>query len=144
MNAAHERCTGGKSLCLPTQFALLSVILHPRKGLQRGDTAGDQSLCKEPSGQVLQPAPCHEQQQNTEFTHPGCGNPCPRLDFAVPAGAEAVRLSEGTRCCVGRAEVAKAGSAELGGRARSNLRLCHLSQLHVDTALNMEMKENLL
>lgn len=64
-----------------------------------------------PSGQVLQAAPCHEQQQDTVLAHPGCGNPCPRMDFAVPVGAEAVRISEDARCCVGGAEVAEAGSA---------------------------------
>lgn len=99
-SAAPERCTGGKSLCLPPQRALLSVILHLRKSSLLGDTAGDWSLYKQPSGQVLQPVPCHEQQQSTEFAHPRCGNPCPGMDFAVPVGAEAVRFPEGTRCCV--------------------------------------------
>lgn len=68
----------------------------------QGDTAGDYTSAAT--------CPCHEQQQNTELAHPGCGNLCPRMDFAVPVGAEAVRFSEDTRCCVGRAEVAEAGS----------------------------------
>lgn len=41
---------------------------------------------------------------------PGCPDPSSGVDFAVPAGAEAIRFSEGTSCCVGRAEVAEAGS----------------------------------
>lgn len=40
----------------------------------------------------------------------GWSNPPSRVDFAIPAGAETIRFSEGTRCCVGRAEVAEAGS----------------------------------
>lgn len=44
---------------------------------------------------------------NVVLGRPGCDNSSSRVDFAVPAGAEAVRFSEGTRCCVGRAEVAE-------------------------------------
>jgi len=41
---------------------------------------------------------------------PGCGNRSAGVDIAVRGGAKAVRFSEGTGCCVGRAEVAEAGS----------------------------------
>lgn len=109
-----------------------------------GDTAADWCLYKQPSGQVLQPAPCPEQQQNRELAHPGCGNPRPRMDLAVPVGAEAVRFSEGTRCCVGEQRWQRPDLQGLGCRAQSNLRHCCLSQMDVDAVLNMEMKENLL
>lgn len=81
---------------------------------------------------------------NVVLGQSGCDNSSSRVDFAVPAGAEAIRFSEGTKCCVGRAEVADLQELWFSSSVQSNLRHRHLSQLDVDAILNMEMVENLL
>lgn len=138
--AAHECCTGGKSLWLPTQFAFSVSNFAPKEG----DTAADWSVYEQPSGQVQQPAPYHEQHQDTELAHPGCGNPRPRMDLAVPVGAELSGFLRAPGAVWGEQRWQRPDLQELGCRVPSNLRRCHLSQLDVDTVLNMEMKENLL
>lgn len=102
----------------------------------QGNTAGDYTSAAT--------CPCHEQQQNTELAHPGCGNLCPRMDFAVPVGLKLSGFLRTPGAVWGEQRWQRPDLQELGCSIQSNLRYCHLSQLDVDAVLNMEIEENLL
>lgn len=144
-SSAHEHCTGGKSLCLPTQCALLSVILHLRKSSLQGDAAGDWSLCKLCLQDRCCKLPHVTNSSRTQCLH--------ILAVAIHArgwillfllGPKPSGFLRAPGAVWGEQRWQRPDLQELGCSVQSNLRHCRLSQLDVDTVLNMEMKENLL